>query len=395
MPPRVLFITTSFPIGKDSNSGIFVYRLVKALTKQVPVTVLTPDDCSPRETVHADAGYTLKTFRYAPLKWQLLAHRPGGIPVALAEQKLLYFLLPVFLLSLFFSACRNARQADIIHANWTVTGFIAGLAGLVWRKPVITTVRGADIERLEKAITDRFVTWLCLGLNSRIACVSPGLKKKLAALYPRFKNRLLFIPNGVDQELLDIRREPRPAHGDEIRLITVGSLIPRKSVETIIRALPACPGCTLAVLGEGPMQSRLEKLAAEMQLDKRISFRGAIAPDAVGREMANADILVIASRSEGRPNVVLEALAAGLPVIASRIDGITDFIHDDSNGLLFTPGDPDSLAACIRRLGDDPGLRDKLSGNGRRYILENRLTWESCAGNYADIYRQLVHDRTR
>jgi len=103
-------------------------------------------------------------------------------------------------------------------------------------------------------------------------------------------------------------------------------------------------------------------------------------------------VLVLASSSEGRPNVVLEAMAAGVPVVAGDIDGVREMIGDNERGLLFPVGDVQRLSDCLQRLLRYPPLAEKLAHSARQWILDERLTWDHTVGQYVDLYRQAIED---
>ncbi|MCI5138420.1 MAG: hypothetical protein D3922_08390 [Candidatus Electrothrix sp. AR1] len=144
---KVLLLTTSFPLNRGSRSGIFIQKMINHLPKNVLVTVLTPDGTEAGSQSSAD--YSVIPFRYAPKQWQQLAHGSGGIMAALSRNKLLFLLLPTFLLSNLLTCCCYARKVDVLHANWSINGVIAGIAGLLFGKPVMTTLRGSDVNLIE------------------------------------------------------------------------------------------------------------------------------------------------------------------------------------------------------------------------------------------------------
>lgn len=356
------------------------------------VRILTPDPYSSENNGRRES-FTIKKFRYAPRQLQLLAHQPGGIPVTLSRNRLLYLLLPSFLISFLFNILTEAKKSDLIHANWIISGVISGVAGLVYQIPVITTVRGADVTRLESSFLDRLLTRLCLMSNQLVICVSPALHDSLVKFFPNYKSKLRIIPNGVETALLDINRSFNRKQNGNINLITVGSLIPRKSIDTIIKALPSCINATLTIIGDGPLRRNLENLCTESGVKERVFFRGSINPESVADELAKADIFILSSKSEGRPNVVLEAMAAGLPVICSNITGVTDFLRDGLTALVFRLDDAAHLAECIMKLSEDPDLYRTLCNGGRNYIIDNNLTWDKCAASYHRLYLELVSNQ--
>ncbi|NIR61763.1 MAG: glycosyltransferase family 4 protein [Gammaproteobacteria bacterium] len=395
---RVTVVTTSFPLAPGSSSGAFVEQLMRALATEVAATVLTP--CTTRRLQpQQGAGYGLRCFRYAPRRWQRLAHRPGGIPVALAESKLAYALLPPFLLGLLLACVRSARGSDLVHANWSVSGVLAGLAGRLTRTPVIVTLRGEDTARMSTSRLHHALVGWCLRLCDGTVAVSRAMRDRLTAQFPALEHRIHWIPNGVDEALLVL--PPRAAAEDppaEFEILTVGSLIPRKRVEDILSALAVLRGrvpARLTVVGDGAGRERLRRLTRELGVSDLVRFAGAVAPDEVGGYLAGADALVLASASEGRPNVVVEALAAAVPVVATRIDGVEEMIRDGETGLLFEVGDTRALAERLERLFEDPPLRRRLAEAGRGFVLEHELDWDGTAARYLRLYRRAVAARDR
>ncbi|MEJ2061344.1 MAG: glycosyltransferase family 4 protein [Gammaproteobacteria bacterium] len=377
---RVLMVTTSFPVQNNPASGIFVKRLADALSDRVNLAVLMPASTEP---CHLNTPYPLFCFRYAPHRWQLLAHRPGGIPVALKTTPILWLLLPGFLLAMFFQVIRLGMRVDVIHANWSVPGVMAGLAGWFIRKPVITTIRGSDVSSLEKSFIKRRILGVLLRLNKRVLTVSETIQKDLVVLAPRHASRIKVIPNGVEDSLLRIERESHPS----FQLLTVGNLIPGKDIATIIKALSrqATP-VSLRVVGEGEEYRNLKQLVQELGVESQVNFVGVVPPSAIAGELKNADVFILASRSEGRPNVVVEAMAAGCPVISSSLPGVQELIEHEKQGLLFESGDISTLAEHIRRLATSPELRLELARHARQKVIDKKITWSNCAEGYLDEY---------
>jgi glycosyltransferase involved in cell wall biosynthesis len=294
-----------------------------------------------------------------------------------------------------FSCIRLALNADLIHANWSLNGVIAGIAGLATKTPVVTTLRGSDVTRLETSRVSMLVTHLCLRLNTNIICVSEAIHANVRKHFPQYENKLQVIPNGVDHEFLQLNRIERgPEH--PFRLLFVGNLIPLKAAHFVIEALadPSISSKTeLVLVGDGPQKARLQSLIESLDLRTKVSFIGAVAPDEMVEWFVKASGLVLSSLSEGRPNVVLEAMASGLPVIASRIEGVTELVQENVTGFAFNPGDVHELARCIAALADDPRLCLRLGQAGRRFILENELTWEHSALRYSELYRTIMTAR--
>jgi glycosyltransferase involved in cell wall biosynthesis len=161
----------------------------------------------------------------------------------------------------------------------------------------------------------------------------------------------------------------------------VGRLDHLKGVETLLAALEAVPECALAIVGDGPARAELELQARP--LGDRVTILGRRLD--VETLMASADLLVLPSRTEGLPFVVLEAMAAGLPLVATRVGGIPEAVVDGETGLLVPPGDSVALATAIRRMSDDQALRAHVVAAARR-LVEERFSVEHMVSKVAAAY---------
>ena len=388
---RVLLITTSFPLRPTATSAPFVQKLAEHLGQRTELTVLTPADSSPTQAA-ADTHYQLISFRYAPSRWQRLAQAPGGIPVALTRYPLLHLLLPVMLASMFITAIRLARDADLIHANWSAVGLIAGLAGKLTGTPVVTTLRGSDVHWLDRwRLSWKILQW-CIQLSDGVACVSEHMMRTVALQYPWAKSRLRVIPNGVDNSFLHITTADKKSSSDPLRLLCVGNLIQGKKVDTIIRAVSHASDVAthLTIVGDGPERRALKSLADQLGIGDRIHFAGQQLPHVMPELLKDTDIFILASQSEGRSNALVEAMAAGLAIISSDIPGVSELIRDSDNGLLFPVGDIEALATALRRLGKDDSLRARLGENARETIISQGFTWDRCADRYIELYAEIL-----
>lgn len=393
---RVLLLTTSFPICAESLSGIFVARLADSLAENMEITVVTPAYKKATGRVRKD-NVLIVLCRYAKGSWQRLAHEPGGLPVALRGSPWKWLLIPGLLLSLGWHGYRESRYSDLLHANWTLCGCIAGLIGFLNRKAVITTFRGDDVARASRYRIDYALLKLCVLLSHRVVCVSEEMRNWLSMRFPKYAHKIVLIENGVGEEFLRIgkKRSSRLSNDDSVvRFITVGSLIPRKGMDLIIEAFSnvlAEINVELIIVGSGPEELRLKALVRKKNAIDQISFLNIVSPENLPAELARADVFILASHSEGRPNVLLEAMASGLPVIASDISGVRELIEHEHTGLLFSDGNLEQLAEHIRYLAIDTQMRNKLGPAGRGAILRRGLTWRNCAQKYREIYQQITN----
>jgi glycosyltransferase involved in cell wall biosynthesis len=383
---KILLVTTSFPVKEGASSGVFIERLAQRLGRKCYLTVLAPAADTPIYESN-NKPYNLIVFGYAPIKWQILAHGGGGIPAALAAHPSTLLLLPFLLISMFVNCVRHVDKADIIFANWSVCGVIAGLVGQLYGRPVITTIRGEDGNRAQVSRVHNLLINLCFRLNKRVVTVSDDIAKSLSELFPAMTAKIVMIPNGVDS-IVSLEKHEESTENEKIQLLMLGSLIVRKSVSTALHALSLLPlQFSLTIIGDGPERDNLHSLVTDLKLEGRVSFEGHVPPDEVSLWLAQADILLMTSKSEGRPNAVLEAFAAGVPVVGTDIPGLRELVIPNANGKLFPFGNYQELANCLLSLTDH-AMRHHLGSGGRQFILENGLTWDNTADKYMQQFRQ-------
>jgi glycosyltransferase involved in cell wall biosynthesis len=304
-------------------------------------------------------------------------------------------------MALLFRLGRTSKHAQIIHAQWVPTAAVALVVGWLRRIPVVVSVRGADLNTARNSRIGRLLSRAIIGRVSYVVTVSDefrkllvsdiGCPKPLAALY-----------NGVDAE--QFHPQDRTACRLELGLpegrtvvLYVGGLIERKGVSILLQALShdtiSDRPVDLYLAGEGPQLEALKALASANRLADRVHFLGKVAKDRVHLWMGAADMLVLPSYSEGRPNVVLEAMATGTPVVATSVNGTTELVSDGEDGLLFKPGDVAGLAVCIRRLLNQPDLAAKLSVHGPEKIRTRGLNWLAHGRQLLSIYHQVLANR--
>lgn len=387
-------LTTSYPLVPGNTSGIFVARLLEAMPDTVDITVITPDSrVAPPLNQNQRKKLRVLPVRYAPKSLQRLAHEPGGLPVALRGAFWLRALIPLFVTALAVRTLREARNHHLIHANWAFNGCVAGLAGFLSGRPVLTSLRGEDVSRADKTWFSGLTLRLAITLSRTIVAVSSDMADWLRVRFPSAAGKVFVVENGVDGAFLaacDVRRKRCP--NSTPVLVCAGNLIPRKGHQVLLRALARCAGYSwkLQLAGEGREQAELARLAGELGLADRIDFLGELPPDTMPDFLANADLFILPSFAEGRSNALLEAMASGLPVVASAIAGVTELVDDDRTGRLFPPGDEQALAAVLRSLLQDASLLSRLGAAAHAEICRRQLTWAGAAERYATLYRQLL-----
>ena len=368
-------------------SGAFIAKMVRHLPPDIRATVVTP--CATQASAPPDTErLQVRCFRYAPRRWQTLAHAPGGLPAALRRGGGAWLLLGLFVPALFLASLRAARSAHLVHANWSPTGVIAGLAANLLRTPVITTLRGSDIALAESSAPFRWTLRLCLRLNRQLITVGESLRRRAARVLGIAAERIAVIPNGVDQAFFSL---PLPQPGPRIRLLAVGALVPVKGIDTLVDALAKLPTdlpVDLTLVGDGPERGRIQAQVADLGLGGRVRLVGALAPSEIPRVMGEHHIFVLPSRAEGRPNALIEAMAAGRAVVAADIPGVAEVAVDGQTAVLFPPNDSDALADRLRALVEVPAMIPEFGARARASVAD--LDWAITARRYADLYRAVV-----
>jgi glycosyltransferase involved in cell wall biosynthesis len=151
-------------------------------------------------------------------------------------------------------------------------------------------------------------------------------------------------------------RDVEPERLPEGTFVFVGRLTRQKALPLAFAAVERVPGARLVVVGDGPDRAELERLAGE-----RVELRGALPRDEALRVVAGATAAVLPSAWENLPHSAVEALSVGVPVVATAVGGVPEVVLDGENGLLVPPGDQEALAAAIRRVLEEPGLRERLA----------------------------------
>ena len=292
-----------------------------------------------------------------------------------------------------WSAYRLARQLiserryDLSHC-WA--GWPSGVLGYRLRQdlPYLVALRGSDVPgysprlSLLDPLLFRNLSRRVWGEAAAVVAVSEELRRLAVETGPELDIRV--IPNAADTEMF----VPGFVDGG-FMVLFVGRLISRKGVASLLEAftqvLESVPDSQLVVVGEGPEGLRLRTDARERGLENAVTFKGHVARDNLPQIYQMANVFVLPSVREGMPNVLLEAMASGLPVVTT--EHAAELL--DGNGMVVAPGDARGLANALVQYAHDPGLR---SAHGRRSReLAESLTWDEVASWYLDLYRELVN----
>lgn len=288
-----------------------------------------------------------------------------------------------------------ARRPAIVHTHTSKAGLLGALAARIAGTPrVVYTAQGHIFAR-EGAIpgvTDRprlrgvFLAMrrAAEAMSDRVVALTDADLEEQVALGLAPRGKYVVIPNGVDPEPfrnLPSKKEARARLGlpaEKPLVVAVGRLSPEKGADILLDAMRALPEASAVLVGDGPMRAELERRAPP-----GTAFLGL--REDVPACLAAADAYVLPSRYEAQGMAVVEAMMAGLPVVAARVGGVPSLLEDGRTGLLVPPGDPAAMAAAIRR-----ALGDRAMGAAARARALERFTAEAMAARYLDLYAQLL-----
>ena len=222
-----------------------------------------------------------------------------------------------------------------------------------------------------------------------ICCVGEDEADKYRSRHPH----VMYLPNGVDTALFASCRSRPSVHGSPFRILCVARIDRQKNQMMLVEWLARNPQATVRLVGpvtQPDYRAEIEARAEQLGVSGRLSFAGALKPasEELLREYANADVFVLPSRHEPFGIVVLEAWAAGLPVVASDVGGLGRLCaaHPEA-AVRFSPGDIDALDDALRRVGGDAALRGRLSAAGRAAAAE--YDWRKLAKRVVDFYAEI------
>jgi glycosyltransferase involved in cell wall biosynthesis len=278
---------------------------------------------------------------------------------------------------------------DVIDAHYFYPdGVAAVLLGRSLGKPVVITARGTDINLIAHyRLARRWIRWAARGAAGIVA-VSRALRDRLIEMGAPGRH-IEVLRNGVDLDLF--APQDRAAARRRLGLnagaplvLAVSSLVPSKGVDLVIRAVAALPSARLVVVGEGPHASALRRLAGGLGLGERARFLGPVPQDRLADLYNAADVLVLASTREGCPNVLLEALACGTPVVAAAAGGVPEIVRDPVAGRLVAERTPEAFADAVRDL-----LADPPAGAAVRAYAE-RFDWGPTSAGQLRMFRSIL-----
>lgn len=371
---RILITPEWYPDDDRRSFGAFCREQAHAVARRHEVVVLAwrldPELRAPfRIDERVEEG--VRTFRL----------RFGHVPLPKADGALKLAGISVVLARLH----RSGWTPDVIHAHEYPAGRPALLLSRVLGAPVVVSEHYSGFALGRVPERERVRARRVFERAATVCPVSHDLERRLREIAPsaRFES----VPNVVDDDVFRPRIDAPPAvpNGRRIRLVTVGALIERKGHRDLIEALPQMQRgreVTLDVVGYGPLQHELCELAHSLGVEDRVRFLGQQRKEEVAQALRDADIFVLPSLAENMPCALLEALACGLPAVASRVGGVPEVL-DETRGVAVPPGSAAELAAGVETVASRLDRYDRA-----RIAADARSSWGygAIAERWTNVY---------
>jgi glycosyltransferase involved in cell wall biosynthesis len=382
MALKVLMVTTGYPRYEGDVFGCFIDDIALGLSREEEVTVLAPH--APGYPWREVKG-NLKIFRMPYFfGWGKVAYG-GGIPTNLKTWSC-RLQLPFFVLAMSVYAFWFARKVDIIHAHWGVSACLSWPAALIWRKKLVVSYHGSDLHgsALIQGLS-RFVAKWC---DARI-CVAEEQTHQLPVSAD-------VISYGLDIQRfskvsLDQKQKLRLEVGIEkeaLLMVYVGYLIPLKRVHLLLESLRHLESnVQLCIIGDGPLKEDLQSRIDSMKLSERVSLLGSVPYHEVQKIFQMADVHMLVSEREGKPNVVLQAMASSCPSVVTRAGGTVEQVLHGETGYFVEPTAED-IAEKVASLSDDV-KREAMGAHARERLLSFGISISDIVEQHRNLYHRI------
>ena len=390
-PLKIVTYTTLFPNREQPTHGVFVENRLRNLveTGAVNARVVAPVPWFPSSAPIFGRYATLAKVVPRETRFNL----PIEHPKYLILPKIGMNLVPSSLVSASFPVLKQLQAQDdfdLIDAHYFYPDGVAAVElGRRLNKPVVITARGTDVNYIPRYPKPRRLIIEAAQAAAGIIAVSQAIKDAIVDLGIS-PGKVVVLRNGVDLKLFHPHgrteaREQLKLNGRV--LLSVGHLIERKGHNFVIEALSMLPDFTLLIAGAGPERKHLETLAKKIRVEDRVRFLGSVSHDELQKIYAAADALVLASSREGWPNVLLEAMACGTPVVATPIWGNPEVVSRPEAGVLTKDRTGKAVAEAVERLFRN--LPDRAAT--RRYA--EGYSWEDTSQGQLRLFRDIIGRR--
>ena len=401
---KILLLAHGFPRHVDDLAGAFLLALARG-QQSLGHTVLAvvPHDAG-LELDDVVDGVRVQRYRYAADANETLAYRG-----TMADQVLRSWSGRIRLAGFLRAARAAARRAiddfdpDVIHVHWWFPGGLSVWPRVRRRVPYVMTSHGTDLFLVDRVRVARFIAGPIFRGAAQTTVISSPLVDRARRLGVH-RDAITVIPMPVDAAVATELEQPFTARGSSDTLLFVGRLVERKGAAYAIRAVAefseAGRTVRLVIVGDGPEREALEALAASLAVEDRVEFTGALSPTEVRERYRAGGVFVMPAitdwkgEQEGFGMVVVEAMAFGLPVVATQSGGIPDIVRDGATGILVPERDVGALTRGIAQLLDDGDLATRLA-EAARDDVRHRFAPSRIASAFDTVYRRAARQPDR
>ncbi|MSQ14924.1 MAG: glycosyltransferase family 4 protein [Dehalococcoidia bacterium] len=405
---KICIVASSYPRFHGDIAGVFVRSLAEELHDLGhEIHILAP--YSPLVAPQFEAEIPVTHFRFAPLK---RLHRMGYAEAMINDRELKlrsYFLIPLYLLCGSLALLRLCREKsfDVINSHWVVPN--TPLCLLPSRRagiPIVTTLHGSDMYLARSSFMVSLAARVSFAKSAGITACSEEMKDGAMALGAA-PDSVHVIPWGVRAGIFKAGSGVRWRHTLDISsgrpvALAAGRVVEKKGFEYLVRAAPdvlrKLPDTVFVIAGQGEQLPYLRDLTRTLGIESSFRFPGLIPWNEMPAILNMCDLFVAPSihdssgNVDGLPTVVLEAMAAGKPVVATRVAGLPLVVRDRVNGFLVDEKDSEQLAEAILTLILDDEMRRTMAAQSLR-IAENELTWRNTALRFQNVFQQALSSK--
>lgn len=393
---RILAIVGAIPCHNNVYAGIFTINQLIELTKtnNYIIDVIFPRPMFPK--LMNWIGRRIKKTIFVLNK-----------PIDLSKEDIDVHLIPylhlpklstfMMILTAYFYILLKKVRFDIIHAYFLFfPGYLGIKLGNLFNKPVVVTAMGSDINMLvDKSIHGKNVKphiikkiTLTLKKADLIVAKSDYLKERVME-FGVSKDKVKVINNGVSEEQFHLLDKQGEALNEKKKIVLyVGNLLVEKGVVELIEAVEILSrkrdDFSLKLIGNGPFKKELSKLIEKLRLVKFVGLEGEKEHEEIPQWIHKSHVVCLPSYHEGFPNIVVESISCGRPVVASNIGGIPEIINDKELGILIPPRDPEKLAWALEEALDKEWNREEIAGSAARFY------WDTILPKFEELYNELI-----
>lgn len=399
---KIAMISSSYPKWAGETTAPFIEEIAAGVAARGhEVHMVLPYRHDLRRGIR-ERGVYLHPYRYAPHRslqvWGYAAGLRGDVDI-----KARTLLAAPIALTQGWRALLQLTAGgdfDLVHGHWILpNGTVAALVAQRCQLPLVISLHGSDVFFAERSSATALAARWTARQAAMITACSGDLSARIVGLGAA-PEHVRTVPYGVDAEQF------APADGSDIRtelglapeqplIAWIGRMVYKKGIHVLLAAMPAIlrahPRAILLLGGYGDQRAELQALVEQLGVAAHVRFPGAVPHTMVNRYWNAADVVAVPSihdqrgNVDGLPNMLLEAMSAGRPIVASRVAGIPQVITDGVHGLLVAEGDAAALAGAISRLLDDRTLAAGL-GRAARARVTRELRWPQVAARFEEVY---------